>query len=138
VTRYAIAGPSAATSLSGDTERSPKLIRGRTDGVVLECADRASEPAERQKARRFMALSSWKTLITVFDTISAQVLVDRLNAEGVPTQLKSDSSLFGVARSCEILVPEEVLWRARRLMATEPFSDSELSSLATGEPDSEA
>ena len=81
-----------------------------------------------------MALSdSWKSLITVFDTISAQVLVDRLNAEGVPTQLKSDSSLFGVARSCEILVPAEVLSRARRLLAAEPFSDSELSWLATGE-----
>lgn len=71
--------------------------------------------------------------MTVFDTISAQVLAERLNAEGVPTRLKADSELLGVARSCEILVPAALLRRAQRLLSSSEFSESELSFLATGE-----
>jgi hypothetical protein len=84
-----------------------------------------------------MSGSSWQLLVTVFDTLSAQVLVDRLNGEGVPTRLQTDSPLFGVARSCEILVPAELLHRALRLLSSGQFSDAELSYLATGEPGSD-
>jgi hypothetical protein len=80
-----------------------------------------------------MSDSSWQSLVTVFDTISAQVLVERLNGEGVPTRLRTDSSLFGAARCCEILVPVELLHRARGLLSSAQFSDAELSYLATGE-----
>jgi len=80
-----------------------------------------------------MSDSSWKSLATVFDTLSAQVLVERLNGEGVPTRLKTDSSLFGAARRCEILVPAELLNRAQWLLSSAQFSDTELSYLATGE-----
>jgi hypothetical protein len=77
--------------------------------------------------------SSWQLLTSVFDTLSAQVLVDRLNNEGVPTRLRTDSELLGVARRCDILVPGELLNRAQRLLASEQLSDTELSYLATGE-----
>ena len=79
-----------------------------------------------------MSESPWQLLITVFDTISAQLLTERLNAEGVPTQVRSDSELLGVARTCQILVPAELLHRARFVLSSEQLSDSELSWLATG------
>lgn len=68
----------------------------------------------------------------VFDTLSAQVLAERLNGEGVPTRVQTDSAIFGVARRCEILVPTELLHRARSLLASSQLSDTELSYLATG------
>lgn len=76
--------------------------------------------------------SSWQSLMTVFDTLSAQVLAERLNADGVPTHVRTDSAIFGVARRCEIFVPTELLSRAQRLLASSQFSDAELSYLATG------
>ena len=79
-----------------------------------------------------MSVSSWESLLTVFDTLSAQVLAERLNADGVPTRVQADSPLFGVARTCEIFVPTELVHRARWLLASSQFSDAELSYLATG------
>lgn len=80
-----------------------------------------------------MSDSSWQSLTTVPDTLSAQVLVERLNGEGVPTRLQTDTSLLGAVRSCEILVPGELLQRARWLLSSGQFSEAELSFLATGE-----
>jgi hypothetical protein len=79
-----------------------------------------------------MSESTWQLLVTVFDTISAQLLTDRLNGEGVPTQVRSDSELLGMARTCQILVPAELLHRARHVLSFEQFSENELSYLATG------
>ena len=79
-----------------------------------------------------MSVSSWESLMTVFDTLSAQVLAARLNGEGVPTRVQTDSPIFGVARTCEIFVPTDLLHRARWLLASSQFSDAELSYLATG------
>ena len=69
----------------------------------------------------------------VFDTISAQVLVERLEQEGVPTRLRTDSPIFGMARKCEIFVPPELLERAKAVLSSGQLSDTELSYLATGE-----
>jgi hypothetical protein len=79
-----------------------------------------------------MSESTWQLLVTVYDTISAQLLTDRLNGEGVPTQVRSDSELLGMARACQIFVPPELLHRARHVLDSERFSDSELAWLATG------
>lgn len=70
--------------------------------------------------------------MTVFDTLSAQVIAERLNAEGVPTRVQSDSAILGVARTCDIWVPAELVRRARSLLGSSQFSDAELSYLATG------
>jgi hypothetical protein len=79
-----------------------------------------------------MSESTWQLLVTVYDTISAQLLTDRLNGEGVPTQVRSDSELLGMARTCQIFVPPELHHRARYVLDSERFSDSELAWLATG------
>jgi hypothetical protein len=80
-----------------------------------------------------MSDTSWQLLVTVFDTLSAQVLSERLNNEGVPTRLQSDSELLGVARACKVLVPAAQMHRARSLLSSEQLSDAELAYLATGE-----
>ncbi|MEJ0038702.1 MAG: hypothetical protein WDO68_21945 [Gammaproteobacteria bacterium] len=79
-----------------------------------------------------MSESTWQLLVTVFDTVSAQLISDRLNGEGVPTQVLSESAIFGAARSCQVLVPTQLLGRARKVLSSEQLSDSELSYLATG------
>jgi hypothetical protein len=80
-----------------------------------------------------MTDASWQSLMTVFDTLSAQVVAERLNAEGVPTRVQTDSAILGAARMCDILVPAELLHRAQWLLASSQFSDAELSYLATGQ-----
>jgi hypothetical protein len=77
--------------------------------------------------------AGWQSLLMVMDTISAQALAGRLNAEGVPTRVEMDTPLLGVARSCEILVPGELLHRAQWLLSSGQFSETELTYLATGE-----
>jgi hypothetical protein len=79
-----------------------------------------------------MSDSTWQSLVTVYDTLSAQVLAERLNGEGVPTRVRTDSEIFGVARTCEIFVPAELLPRAKALLASSQLSDAELTYLATG------
>jgi hypothetical protein len=78
-----------------------------------------------------MTTESWQVLMTV-DTISAQVLTERLNLEGVPTRLRTDSVILGAARACDILVPSELLHRAKSVLSSGQLSDAELSYLATG------
>jgi putative signal transducing protein len=75
---------------------------------------------------------AWELLLTVFDAISAHLLSDLLTREGVPTRVHSESPLFGVARSCQIFVPAELLEHARSLLTADQLSDSELAYLATG------
>jgi hypothetical protein len=53
-------------------------------------------------------------------------------AEGVPTEVVSDTLLLGEARRCEIRVPSELAHRARWLMSQAQFTDAELTFLATG------
>lgn len=84
-----------------------------------------------------MADSAWKSLVTVADTLSAQALIDRLQLEGVPARIESDSSLLGAARLCHVMVPTNQVHRARRLLEAESFTDAELRFLATGELDDE-
>jgi hypothetical protein len=79
-----------------------------------------------------MSDPTWQSLVTVYDTLSAQVLAERLNGDGVPTRVRADSEIFGVARTCEIFVPAELLPRAKSLLASSQFSDAELTYLATG------
>ncbi len=40
--------------------------------------------------------------------------------------------ILGAARACDILVPEELLHRAKFILDSGQFSDTELSYLATG------
>lgn len=74
----------------------------------------------------------WKVVETFSDEISAQSLQQCLELDGIPSVLRSDSSLLGIARTCLVLVPEEFLQRARWLLGAGALSDEELDFLATG------
>jgi hypothetical protein len=77
----------------------------------------------------------WDVVATFSDVPSAQVLVALFRAEGVPTDLVSDTSLLSEARRCEVRVPPALMHRARWLMAQAQFTDAELVFLATGKLD---
>lgn len=97
---------------------------------------RFGRPASRPGLEDYetMSDSSWRRLMTVLDVLSAQAIVERLMSEGVPARVRTDSSLLGTARRCEILVPDGLFERAEWLLSSGQFSDDELASLAIGEP----
>ncbi len=76
---------------------------------------------------------AWKVLETFSDEISALTLKQRLEIEGVPAVVRSDTALLGVARRCTVLVPSELHHRAQWLQGAGTVSDEELLFLATGE-----
>ena len=80
-------------------------------------------------------IAQWQIVVTVPDTISAQALCTYLEAEGVPSKVRADTSLLGEARRCDILVPLDLSHRARWLLAQGRFTDAELIFLATGKLD---
>ncbi len=69
----------------------------------------------------------------VADTLSAQALIGLFASEGVPARLQSDTALLGAARQCRILVPQDMIGRARYVLWQARFSDEELSQLALGQ-----
>lgn len=66
------------------------------------------------------------------DHIAAAILVNFLRAESVPAVARNLSAVPGLEQGTEVLVPEALLNRARRLIAQQPSSDAELTDLATG------
>jgi hypothetical protein len=82
-------------------------------------------------------VKGWDTAAVVSDTLSAQAVLGRLAAEGVPARLQSDTALLGAVRQCRILVPASIVAHARVLLWQSRFTDEELASLALGETDSE-
>jgi hypothetical protein len=77
--------------------------------------------------------SQWQAVVMVLDTLSANAIAERLQLEGIPTRVQSDTSLLGAARQCSVLVERANLHRARWLLASGGFTDEELTWLATGE-----
>jgi len=76
----------------------------------------------------------WETALVVADALSAHALLGLFASEDIPARLQADSALLGVVRQCRILVPAEMLHRARCILWQTRFSEEELTSLATGEP----
>lgn len=85
-----------------------------------------------------MDSSEWEVVAVAADTVSADVLMGRLAAEGIRTRLQADTALLGEARQCRIQVPTTEIRRARYLLWQTRFSDDELSALAMSEGVSDA
>jgi hypothetical protein len=75
----------------------------------------------------------WDVAAVVADTLSAQALIGLFASEGVPARLLSDTALLGAARQCRILVPQDMIGRARCVLWQARFSDEELAQLAVGQ-----
>ncbi len=80
-----------------------------------------------------MSETQWQLLDCASDVPSARLLIDRLASEGITTRLVTDAAVMGQAAPCRIFVDASQIYRARRLLAEEPLTESELAFLATGE-----
>jgi hypothetical protein len=77
----------------------------------------------------------WHVVAVVADTLSAQALIGLFASERIPARVQSDTALLGAARQCRILVPRDLIQRARCVLWQTRFSDEELAALAVGEPE---
>jgi len=74
----------------------------------------------------------WVNVDSFADRFSADALVGLLAGEGVPAYIAADEPIPGLARSFSVLVPPDLLHRARWILNQEPVSESELTHLAIG------
>ena len=74
----------------------------------------------------------WVSVDSFADRFSAEALVGLLAGEGVPAYIASDEPSPGLARDFSVLVPPQLLHRARWILNQEPVSEDELSKLAIG------
>jgi hypothetical protein len=79
-----------------------------------------------------MGESDWALLETCADHITALTLQQRLEPEGVSTQLRTATPLLGEFQSTRVMVPAAELQRARRIIESQAVSEDELEFLATG------
>lgn len=75
---------------------------------------------------------SWKEFAVYADSVSAQVAATLLTTEGVPTKIVSDEPVPGVINSVRIMVPLDMVHRARWIVSNASFTDEELAYFATG------
>ena len=80
-----------------------------------------------------MPKDTWSTVVTYPDRITAEAMLGLLTSGGVPCQLTSDEHLPGLASFFSLIVPTELLHRARWLLQDSQVSESELTYLATQE-----
>jgi hypothetical protein len=80
-----------------------------------------------------MSETQWQLLVCTSDVPSARLLTDMLANEGIATHVVTDAAVMGQASPCRIFVDGTDVYRARRLLAQEPLSESELTFLAMGE-----
>ncbi len=80
-----------------------------------------------------MSDTSWQLLVCASDVPSARLLTDMLANEGIATRVVTDAAVMGQAAPCRIFVDASEAYRARRLIAQEPLTESELTVLAMGE-----
>lgn len=66
------------------------------------------------------------------DSASAQVAATLLTTEGVPTKIVSDEPVPGVINSVRVMVPLDMVHRARWIVSNASFTDEELAYFATG------
>jgi hypothetical protein len=79
-----------------------------------------------------MGESDWALLDTCADRIAAQTLQQRLEQDGISTQLRTATPLLGEFQSTQVMVPAAQLQRARRVIELQAVSEDELEFLATG------
>jgi hypothetical protein len=79
----------------------------------------------------------WVPFQRLADLPSAQALLERLLAEKVPARIEAPYLLPAIDGYYIVSVPSEALHRARWVAPEMPFSDAELTYLATGQLDTE-
>jgi len=80
-----------------------------------------------------MSTDDWSELVTHPDRMSAEVVLGLLAQGDVPGRIVADEPLPGLGLSYSVVVPTELLHRARRLLSEAPVSEAELTYWATKE-----
>jgi len=75
---------------------------------------------------------AWQVLAEFETHLAAEIAASVLRAESVPVRIESYGALPGLELGSRVLVPAELLHRARWLCEQARVSDSELEFLATG------
>lgn len=75
----------------------------------------------------------WSEVVTYADRASAEVVLALLAQADVPGRIVSDEHLPGLGLFFSVVVPAELLHRARWLLSEAQVSESELTYLATKE-----
>jgi hypothetical protein len=76
-----------------------------------------------------MSDADWMNVDSFADRFSAEALVGLLAGEGVPAYIAADEPIPGLSRNFSVLVPPELLHRARWILK-QTVSEDELSRLA--------
>lgn len=81
---------------------------------------------------KLAAKKDW-TLVDQFpDLVSAGAFVARLQADGVPAEIRADTSLLGEFRLADVVVPAHLAHRARWVISQWQVSEAELIRQAVG------
>lgn len=78
----------------------------------------------------------WQEFAAYADAASAEVVAGLLRSEGVPVNVASDEPMPGLIRGFRLMVPPEMLHRARWVVSNAAFTDEELAFFATARLDS--
>ena len=71
----------------------------------------------------------WQQFAAYPDAASAEVVAGLLRSEGVPVNVASDEPMPGLIQGFRLMVPAEMLHRARWVVSNADFSEEELASL---------
>jgi hypothetical protein len=77
----------------------------------------------------------WQEFAAYSDAASAEVAAGLLRSEGVPVNVTSDEPMPGLIRGFRLMVPAEMLHRARWVVSNASFTDEELAFFATARLD---
>ena len=78
------------------------------------------------------AFAEWVRFSRYFNDLEAHIVAGRLNADGVPCVVEPTGPFPGMM-ACALWVPKLLAHRARWVLSWAPFTDAELTFLATGE-----
>jgi hypothetical protein len=79
----------------------------------------------------------WQEFAAYSDAASAEVAAGLLRSEDVPVSVLSDEPMPGLIRGFRLMVPPELIHRARWVVSNAAFTDEELAFFATASLDSE-
>ena len=74
----------------------------------------------------------WLEFASYADLASAEAVAGLLRSEAVPVQVSSDEPIPGLVKNVRLMVPSELLHRAKWIVSQTQLSDAELDFLATG------
>lgn len=77
--------------------------------------------------------NTWTPFLRFESRGAADAVASVLETEDVPTAIVACRLVRGIESDFELSVPDELLHRARWVLANSEFSDSELTYLATGQ-----